>query len=144
MRERTTTLESEQQHQMLLQLTGPTGHDDLHFGVPRATFELVRTWLSAMCPSTLATTIWPKPSFEAATREVFVSQAFEMHETVPACVIAINCALQGYEKARSIDELSNGQELKRSALELGKNKYTWGLLSTNYSGTYVEPRKRRF
>ena len=32
----------------------PTGHDDLPFGVPRATIELVRTWLSAMCPSTLA------------------------------------------------------------------------------------------
>ena len=85
----------------------------------------------------------PKLSFEAATREVFVSQAFEMHELVPACVNAINCALQGYEKARSIDELSNGQELKRFALELGKNKYTWGLLSTNYIGPYVEPRKRR-
>jgi hypothetical protein len=32
MRERTTTLESEQQHQMF-STNVPTGHDDLHFGV---------------------------------------------------------------------------------------------------------------
>jgi len=35
-----TRLESEQQ-QMLLQTNVPTGHNDLPFGVPRATIELV-------------------------------------------------------------------------------------------------------
>jgi len=57
MGERTTTLESEQQHQMLLQLTYQRVTMTSILESPRATFELVRTWSSAMCPSTLATTI---------------------------------------------------------------------------------------
>jgi len=57
MRERTTTYRECGTTPEVTPTNVPTGHDDLHFGVPRATFELGGTWLSAMCPSTLATTI---------------------------------------------------------------------------------------